>query len=140
MNQEDCIFCKIISGKISSTKVYEDEKFISFMDIMPANKGHLLIVPKKHCTTFADLPDDIIKEINILTQKIAKAMYTSLKPDGYNCFHNNHPAAGQVVPHFHVHVVPRYDNDGIIFDWPKRKYENNEMQEISKKIKKSLEI
>ena len=136
MADKDCIFCKIVEGKIPSEKVYEDDKFLAFLDIMPANKGHTLIIPKEHYMVFEDMPKELLKEYSLLLQKISKVVFETLKADGYNIQQNNYPAGGQVVPHVHFHIIPRFSDDGFTFDWEKKKYEDGEMQEYSEKIKK----
>jgi len=138
MADKDCIFCKIVEGKIPSEKVYEDDKFLAFLDIMPANKGHTLIIPKEHYMVFEDMPKELLKEYSLLLQKISKVVFETLKADGYNIQQNNYPAGGQVVPHVHFHIIPRFSDDGFTFDWEKKKYEDEEMQEYAEKIKKGF--
>ncbi len=108
----DCIFCKIISGEVPCHKVYEDDSVLAFLDIFPHAKGHTVVVPKKHYTT--------ISEFNgIEWQNFALGLYSAmnrvndvLKPEGYNVGVNDRPVAGQVVPHVHWHIFPRWEGDG----------------------------
>lgn len=108
----ECLFCNIISGEVPSSKVYEDEMVYAFLDIAPSSNGHTLIMPKKHVERFNDMsPDDaalFFKSVN----KIAKAVEKGVSADGSNIGLNNGKAAGQEVPHVHIHLIPRYEGDG----------------------------
>ena len=134
----DCIFCKIVKGEIPSSKVYENDKFLAFLDIMPLNKGHTLVIPKKHYETVLDIPEEGLKEMSIIIQKITKALSLAIAPDGYNVFCNNKKAAGQEVPHLHFHIAPRFTNDGHTFKWSQGRYREGEMDIIREKIAKFL--
>jgi histidine triad (HIT) family protein len=134
----DCIFCKIVKGDIPSSKVYEDKDILAFLDIAPANKGHALVVTKAHHETMIDMPPDLLKKMAEATQKIARAVVKATQADGFNVFMNNKKQAGQLVPHVHFHIVPRFSNDGISFEWPHQKYAENEIQEYQERIKKFL--
>ena len=131
----DCIFCKIIEGKIPAAKIYEDDKVISFLDIMPANKGHCLIVPKKHSETLMEVSDEDLVAIIRAAKKMAKALSLSLGA-AFNIVMNNGKEAGQVVGHSHVHVIPRFHKDRLRIKWSHLKYEENEIKEYAEKIKK----
>ena len=133
---EECIFCKIADGKIPALKVYEDETTISFLDIMPANKGHCLVVPKKHYETLLDIPDEDLKNLIIATKKIAKALSLSIGNGDYNIIMNNGKIAGQIVAHAHIHIVPRFKGDRLRIKWSHKKYIGKQMKEIQDKIKK----
>ena len=135
---DNCIFCKIAKGEIPSAKIYEDEKYLAFLDIAPANKGHSLVIPKKHHETTLDMSADDLAELMKIVHRVTEAIRKALKPDGYNVFINNKPAAGQIVPHAHFHIVPRYNGDGIRFDWPKQKYAEGEMYKLKAKITQNL--
>jgi histidine triad (HIT) family protein len=134
----DCIFCKIIKGEIPCTKVYEDENILCFLDIAPANKGHCLIVPKEHYEILIDAPEDIINYSLKVAKKIARAMSASLANEGFNVLINNGKAAGQIVPHVHLHVIPRFKGDGVSLKWTPKRYKENEIQEFADKINKFL--
>ncbi|MFQ5846426.1 MAG: HIT family protein [Candidatus Methylomirabilales bacterium] len=112
-----CIFCQIRDGQIPSTRVYEDDKTIAFMDINPINQGHLLVIPKNHADTIFDISPADLGAIAATVKKVAGAMRQALRPDGLNLFQANGTAAGQVVPHVHVHLIPRWTGDGKGFDW-----------------------
>ena len=135
---EDCIFCKIIKGEIPCTKVYEDENIVSFLDIAPANKGHCLVVPKEHYETIVDAPDEIINYSMKVAKKISKAMSASLANEGFNVLINSKKVAGQLVPHLHMHIIPRFKGDGISLNWRPKKYRDKEIGEFAEKIKKFL--
>lgn len=134
----ECIFCRIVKGEIPCTKVYEDSTTLAFLDLNPVNKGHTLLVPKKHSETILDTDEKTLKDLMITTKKISKAMMDGLKINGFNIGINQFEEGGQVVPHLHIHIMPRIKNDGIKL-WPQRKYESKEeMEEIAKKIKSLL--
>lgn len=111
MNKPDCIFCKIIKGEIPSKTIYEDELFKVIMDIEPATKGHALILPKNHFDNLYSLGEEESKALIPLAQKLASKMEAVLHCDGLNLVQNNGAAANQTVMHFHMHLIPRYEND-----------------------------
>lgn len=127
MNNE-CIFCKIVKNEIPSTKVYEDDKFLAFMDIQPVSDGHLLIIPKEHIEWMQDADNETISEIF----KLSKRLMISLKK-GTVCDYVQVSVVGKDVPHFHVHLIPRYLNDGLE-GFKTKKYEDGEMQIVAEKI------
>ncbi len=130
-----CVFCKIVTGEIPATKVYEDEEFIAFLDIGPVNKGHILVVPKKHYPTLLDMPEEEAGKLYKLVHRAAKAVKEALDADGLNIINNVGSAAGQEVFHVHVHVIPRFLDDEMKFGWRKLQYKEGEMQEYAEKIK-----
>lgn len=139
MSNTDCIFCKIVAGKLPSCKVYEDSSTLAFMDIGPIIKGHTLVIPKEHYDRIAWTPTDVLQQMIASVQRIARALADALKTDGVNIVQANGKAAGQVVPHIHFHVIPRFDNDGHSWNWTPCSYaEPNEMEEIAKRIRKAL--
>ncbi len=134
---EDCLFCQIIKGKKPSHKVYEDEDVYAFLDINPKVKGHTLVVPKEHSETFLDLDSSQIDTLFESVQKIAKGITETVNAEGFNLMQNNGRAAGQVVDHVHVHILPRKQDDGLDMEWS---YEpEGEFQELKKEIKNSIE-
>ena len=133
---EDCIFCKIIDGKIPSAKVYEDDKVISFLDIMPANKGHCLVVTKKHYETLLDIPNEDLANLIKTTKRVAKALSLSIGNGSYNVVMNNGKVAGQLVAHAHIHIIPRFKGDHLRLTWSHKKYIDKEMQRVQEMIKK----
>ena len=112
----DCIFCKIIAGEIPSIKVFEDGNTLAFMDINPLSEGHLLVVPKKHFTTLFDADDESLAQTFSVVRKLAVALQKALGIDSLNLLQANGRWAVQSVPHFHVHVIPRRENDGVPLD------------------------
>lgn len=126
----DCIFCKIIKGEIPSTKIYEDDKFFGFMDIYPVAKGHALLIPKNHIEWMQDCDDDTITQSFVITKKLMNSMKA-----GLNCDFVQLGVVGEDVPHFHIHIIPRYNNDNML-RWPTVAYNNqNEMEDYANKIK-----
>jgi len=111
MKNEKCIFCQISERKIDSKIIFENEKVIAFLDIFPVSRGHMIIVPKNHFLNLEDIPDDDLAEIFKIVKKMAKLLHEKLNLDGYNILQNNFIAAGQVINHFHVHIIPRGIND-----------------------------
>ncbi len=127
-NNNDCIFCKISKGEISSAKVYEDASFFVFLDINPVSDGHLLIIPKKHVVWMQEADDEMVSDIFKLSKKL---MLTIKK--AFACDYVQISVNGTDVPHFHVHLIPRYFNDNFS-KFPTKKYKDTEMKEITKKI------
>ena len=113
----DCIFCMIRDGKIPSAKVYDDQRTLAFMDINPLSRGHCLVVPKAHAATLYDAEAEDLKAAIATAKKVAGAIRKALNPDGLNLLQANGAAAFQSVPHFHLHLIPRWTNDGKGFDW-----------------------
>jgi len=135
---EDCIFCKIVDGKIPSAKVYENAFVIGFLDIMPANKGHCLIVPKKHATTLVEMDDKDLSATIMAAKKVAMALSLSFGNGSFNMVMNNGKEAGQIVSHAHIHIIPRFQKDRLRLKWSHLKYEDNEIKEYADKIKKFI--
>lgn len=113
----DCIFCKIIDGEIPCFKIFEDDGTLAFMDINPANEGHALVIPKTHAADVHSVSVEAISATVVTAQKVAAAVDKTLDPDGLNLLQCNGPAAAQSVMHFHMHVLPRYDNDELKLNW-----------------------
>ena len=109
---ENCIFCKIIKGEIPNYTVYEDDKTLAFLDIAPRSPGHTVVIPKSHVERVSDLADDSVSALFSAVKKTAAKIETALKPDGFNIGWNDGAAAGQVVPHLHIHILPRWTGDG----------------------------
>ena len=125
----ECIFCKIIAGELPSTKVYEDDDILAFMDIGPVIKGHTLVIPKKHYDPIMETPVEIIAKMMNVVQGIARAQVNGLKAEGVNIIQNNGRVAGQLVPHVHFHVIPRFEKDGHQWNWAAKEYDSNEEME-----------
>ncbi len=136
----DCVFCKIIDGTYTNSNIYEDDVIIAFMDIQPVNRGHILVVPKKHVELIADLDDETSAKMFVIANKINNALRKSdIKLEGVNYFLADGEAAGQEVFHTHLHIFPRYKDDGfgLTFNENYRKVlpERNELNIIAEKIK-----
>ena len=132
--ETDCIFCQIINGAIPAAKVYEDDQVLAFLDINPVNYGHVLIVPRKHHQMMVDTPDELIAYIFTKAKVLMKAIKKAVDADFVVV-----SVVGVDVPHFHVHLVPRFKADGLAGWWPTKKYETGEMDEYADKIKSELE-
>lgn len=135
MNNTDCLFCKIVRGEIPCTKVYEDESHLAFLDINPVNLGHTLIVPKAHSRNMFDAPDETLASLIKTGKRIAQAVKEGVTADGINIAINNEKAAGQIIFHLHMHIIPRTDDDGFRHWKGQRRYKQGEEAEIAEKIK-----
>lgn len=111
MKDESCIFCKIANGEIPSRTLYEDEEFRVILDLAPATKGHALILPKNHFRNLYEIDDDTASKVLPLAKKMVTVMTKKLGCDGFNVIQNNNEIAGQTVFHFHMHLIPRYNDD-----------------------------
>ncbi|MBD3215901.1 MAG: HIT domain-containing protein [Candidatus Lokiarchaeota archaeon] len=132
---EDCIFCKIVNGQIPSKKVFESDKNIAFLDIRPISTGHTVVIPKKHYSTIETLPDEEVANLFKVVKKVALLLHEKLEIDGYNIVQNNFKAAGQVVEHSHVHVIPRNKGDRKIeLNVPKEGASEEELEKVLEKI------
>lgn len=134
----ECIFCAIIEGKIPSAKIYENEHVFAFMDIAPANPGHLLIIPKQHYRNIFDMPAEVGSKIMEAAIPLATAIREALKPDGLNLFQSNEPAAFQTVFHFHLHLIPRWEGDPLRLPWRPSEGNIEKINDIADKIKEVL--
>lgn len=137
----DCLFCKIVDGSIPSTKVYEDEHVLAFMDIMPLTKGHTLLIPKKHHENVYDMSSEEAGQLFSVAPKIAESIKESFQPVGLNLLNNNGAPAGQSVFHFHLHFIPRYDQtDGFKATWQtkEKQYTSEIFAEYAEQIRLNL--
>lgn len=117
VRDEGCIFCKIANGEIPSNTLYEDEKYRVILDLDPATRGHALILPKDHYADLYELPEENCAEVLKLAKKMAERMKEKLGCTGMNLVQNNGESAGQTVHHFHMHLIPRYDDGSRIVAW-----------------------
>ena len=139
--RDDCIFCKIIDGRIPSASIYEDEDFRVILDISPAAKGHALILPKEHYANLYELPEDLAAKAMLLAKKLAAHMTEKLQCDGFNLVQNNGEVAGQTVFHFHLHLIPRYkdgDNRDLL-TWKQLSYGDGEAQALAELLRYTRE-
>lgn len=134
----DCIFCKIANGDIPSATLYEDERFRVILDLGPAAKGHALILPKRHFANLYEIDDETAAAAMVLAKKMAAAMTKALGCSGFNLVQNNGEVAGQTVFHFHMHLIPRYDNDGVRLGWKPGSLTETEKEEILASVQKEL--
>lgn len=130
----DCLFCKIVAGEIPAEKIHEDSGYLAFMDIQPVNSGHVLVVPKAHHDCVADMSDENVSELFAVANRIARQVRKAVSADGYNLSANNGSAAGQLVFHTHIHVIPRFDGDGLKH-WGKREMTMEEIREVAERIR-----
>ncbi len=135
----DCIFCKILVGDIPAEIVYEDKDAIAFMDISPVTKGHVLVIPREHYKDVIDVPEEILQKMIVVAKKIAPKIVEAVGADGFNIGINNGKAAGQVVYHLHMHVMPRYEYDNLKM-WEGDGYQEGEIKEYGDKIRNYLDI
>ena len=134
MRDENCIFCKIIAGEIPSNTIYEDDEFKVVLDVSPASKGHALILPKEHAANIYELPDELAAKAMILAKKMATKMTEKLGCDGFNIVQNNGEVAGQTVFHFHMHLIPRYADDGVKLGWVPGTLTDEVKEEVLEKL------
>lgn len=137
----DCIFCKIINGEIPSSKVFENEHVLAFLDISQVTKGHTLVIPKVHKENIYELTPEIAKELYAVVPEIARALKQEFNPIGLNTLNNNGEAAGQSVFHFHLHLIPRYgegDGFGAVWKTHTSDYTPEDLQNIAGSIAKHL--
>jgi histidine triad (HIT) family protein len=134
----DCIFCRIIRREVPSFRVFEDDRILAFMDIHPANPGHVLVIPKHHSESlFALDPDDLTATV-LLAQRVAQAVQKALQPYGLNIVQANGPGAAQSVPHFHWHVLPRAEDDGLLMNWPLQSGDMAAIADAAERIRAAL--
>jgi histidine triad (HIT) family protein len=130
----DCIFCKIVAGKIPSLKIYENDHVLSFLDIGPLADGHTLVIPKKHYTFLHEMSDVELAEIAKALPRIAQAIMAATGTEAYNVLQNNGRTAGQLVDHVHFHIIPRVDADGLGYRWNPKKYPEGKDKKIQQAI------
>ena len=134
MKKDDCIFCKLAGGDIPTNTIYEDDSFRAILDNGPATRGHTLIIPKDHSEDLFSLPDETAAGAIKLAKKIADRMREKLSCDGVNLVQNNGVAAGQTVMHFHLHVIPRYTNDGQRILWKPTEPSTEELRQVREEL------
>lgn len=137
MSTDECIFCKIINGEIPSAKIYEDDDIIAFLDIQPVNPGHTLVVPKRHSADLMEMEDDVVSKVFTTAKKVSKAIIEAMDAKGINIGMNNRKAAGQLVLHSHVHLIPRFEDDGLEL-WQGGKYDEGQLDKTKDKIRSKM--
>jgi histidine triad (HIT) family protein len=141
MAAAQCPFCKIASGGVKATVVYEDSDTMAFLDIRPANPGHTLVITKEHYQILPQLPQELNDKVMQLLKIVAQAQVEALNAEGVNIIQNNGSVAGQVVPHIHFHVIPRFKNDKVTLHWSPTEVSEEQFDEIQKRLsEKAKEI
>ncbi len=133
--KDNCIFCKLANGVIPTNSIYEDDDFKVILDANPATKGHALILPKEHADNLYELPEETAGKAFKLAKYLASKMTDKLKADGFNIVQNNGEIAGQTVFHFHIHLIPRYADDGQRIGWKPGKPTDEELKSVAELLK-----
>jgi len=133
----NCIFCRIVSGELPSFKVYEDGQTLAFLDIHPKNQGQTLVIPKEHTENIYELSDETMARLSLVVKKIAVAVKNGMSSDGINIIMNNEESAGQIIFHTHFHVVPRFNQDNFE-NGPHIEYKSEEAKEVAEKIRQEI--
>jgi histidine triad (HIT) family protein len=131
----DCLFCGIVAGDVPAQIVDSDEHTVAFMDINPATKGHALVVPREHTSDLMEVSDQDLARTNAAARRLARRMDEVLDPDGFNILNSCRPAAWQTIFHFHIHVIPRYDDDPLKLPWIPRGADEQEIAAIADRIR-----
>ena len=134
----DCIFCRLVAGQIPSTRVYEDEHTLGFMDIGHVNPGHVLVAVKKHAANVFELEETQAEAVARTTVRLAKALKKAFEPEGLSVYQANGKAAGQTVFHYHAHLLPRHAGDGMELVWPVKNPPREKLEEYAAKIRAEL--
>jgi histidine triad (HIT) family protein len=133
-----CIFCQIVRGESPCAKIYEDELVLSFLDINPINPGHALVIPKAHYATLFEIPEPELLACAAAARRIAPAVFRAANASGMNFYQNNYRAAGQLVDHFHFHLIPRRPGDGFLPSWPGKPTPAGELEKMLRKVQEEL--
>ena len=134
-----CIFCSILSGQLPSAQVYKDSDFLVIMDKYPINRGHTLVIPTKHYDTLLHMPLEEVGRLYAMVPAVARAVVAAVGADGFNVGQNNGIAANQIVPHVHVHIVPRFADDSPDGKWPARRVAPpEELSELAQAIRRKI--
>ena len=134
----DCVFCRIVAGQIPSTRVYEDERVLAFMDIGQVNPGHVLIVVKKHAENLYELDEAQAAAVQQAAVRVARAIRKAFNSEGLSVYQANGKAAGQTVFHYHVHLVPRHEGDGMALTWPVKNPPRDALEKHAARIRDEL--
>ena len=134
----DCVFCKIVAGQIPSTKVFEDEHTLAFMDIGQVNPGHVLVTVRKHAASVFELEENQAEAVGRAVVRISRALRKAFEPEGLSVYQANGKAAGQTVFHYHVHVLPRHAGDGMELTWPVKNPPREKLEDYAAKIMRQL--
>ncbi|MGI8461571.1 MAG: HIT family protein [Solirubrobacterales bacterium] len=132
---DDCLFCGIVAGHVPSQTVDSDEHTVAFMDINPATPGHALVVPREHSVDLLDISDADLERTMLAARRLARKIEETLEPDGYNILNACRPAAWQTVFHFHIHVIPRYEDDPLKLPWRPEGGDADEIARVAEQIR-----
>ncbi len=132
---DNCIFCKLANHVFDTNIIYEDDDFTVILDAGPATRGHALILPKEHYADLYEMPDELLAKAAVLAKKLVVALTPRLHVDGYNIVQNNGETAGQTVFHFHIHLIPRYKDDGQVIGWKPGKPTDEELKALAEELK-----
>ena len=138
MSEPDCIFCKIVAGRVPAVKVLEDDAAIAFLDVAPLAQGHLLLIPKAHAATVDELTAEQAGELLKHVPALVRAVRAATGCEGVNVLQNNGRVAHQVVMHVHFHIIPRSSGDAFNFNWPAGSYGEGRIQQLADDIRKHL--
>jgi histidine triad (HIT) family protein len=139
LNLQDCLFCKIAKGEIPSATIFENSEFKVILDKFPANKGHILIIPKEHIENIYEMDSELGGRLFSLATNIARILKKELNIEGLNILQNNGKVAGQTVFHFHLHLIPRYEDDQVDITWKALKPTDDELTTLANRLYKSLQ-
>jgi len=134
----ECIFCKIASGEVPCAKLFENDRYVAFLDINPANHGHTLVIPKAHVETIVGMEKSAYQDMAGIVHTLSKAILKGVRCDGLNILMNNKESAGQEVPHAHIHIIPRLETDTFKLNWPQTPYPAGEIDKVKAEIKRFL--
>ena len=134
----DCLFCRIVAGQIPSTRVYEDEHTLAFMDLGQVNPGHVLVAVKKHAANLFELDDVQAAAVARASTRVARAIRDAFAPAGLSVYQANGKPAGQTVFHYHVHLLPRHEGDGMELVWPVKNPPRETLEGYAEKIRKKI--
>lgn len=135
---QDCIFCRIVREELPSEQVYQNDAVLAFLDIAPIAAGHVLVIPKQHYATLWDVPDHLAPELNKVLRFVGQAVLQASQATGLNVVMNNYAAAGQVVPHAHWHLIPRWEGDGLLQVVQGEYESNHRMREMAEEIRRAM--
>jgi len=135
---DECLFCQIAQGKLETVKVYEDPAVLCILDIAPISLGHLIVLPKQHCTFLFQLPSELLAHIMKIAQYIAPVLVNATQAKGFNMLISQGGAAGQRIPHFSINIIPRYENDGVNFEQPRKQLSKEQFYELAKVLTESF--
>lgn len=138
MTDQDCVFCKIARGQVPARRIYEDDVCVAFLDIGPLAEGHTLIIPRQHFRDIRDIPPDVLAAVMSPMPMLASALMRTTDATGINMLHNTGLTAGQAVFHYHVHLIPRVEGDGLGFIWNAGKYEDDRADELQAQLVEAL--